>query len=170
MAIFGVASWANKIGNYELALELLPNKTSANRQKLSKIQNLEEANLLATHVLEQNSYVTMAYKVKASYAYNHKQWEKMIENQKQAIRLKHYDIKEYEELVFMISQALEQTVRQKQEKETQYLLEEVKKVNSLLEQTKKNTNPLAYQTVDKPELELSEEIKKYLESLEYYET
>lgn len=168
LAYFGVADFADKTGNYKLALELLPNKTSANVQKLADTQNLDEAEKIANKILQQNQYVALAYKVKSNSAYFKGNWEQMLENQRQAISLNKYDMQEYEDYVFLISNGLEQTVTQGKEEETDYLVEEAIKVEELLERVKQNTNPLAYKTVDKPDLELSEETTSYLQNLENY--
>lgn len=161
---FCVGTLADNLGNYELALELLPNKTSTNIKKMQQTKSLTEANEIADDLLKNNKYVYTAFKVKTGYALNTKNWKQMIENQKKAIELNKYDIKEYEEYVLMISSALEQTVKQSKE-ETKYLLEELQKINELLEQTKQETSPLAYKIVDRPELEMSSEIITYLEKL-----
>lgn len=168
LAYFGVSDFADKTGNFKLALELLPNKTSANVQKLADTQNLNEAEKIANKILQQNQYIALAYKVKSNYAYCEGNWEQMLENQRKAISLNKYDVQEYEDYVFLISNGLEQTVTQGKEAETEYLIEEALKVEELLEKTKQNTNPLAYKTVDKPELELSEETTRYLQNLENY--
>ena len=167
-AYYAVASVAEKLGNYSLAQELLSNKTSSNMQILRNTENVEQANTLADKILLQNKYVAIAYKAKANYFYNKQNWEEMIENLKQAISLNKYNIKEYEDFILIISHALEQTVTQEDDESTKYLIKEAQSVEGMLEQVKQNTNKLAYETVDKPELELNDSTKQYLNILENY--
>lgn len=167
-AYFGIATYAEKIGKYEMTLELLPNKTNASVQKMLQEQDEKEAEKLANTILKQNPYIGAAYKVKANNAYYAGNWEQMIEYQKKAITLNRYDITEYEEYILYISQALEQTIRQEKQEETKYLIKEAKQITAILENTKQTTHPLAYQIIDKPQLEFRGETKQYLEMLENY--
>lgn len=165
---FGIGSFSDKYGNYETALNLLPNKTNSNIQKLTNVQDVTEAYEIANELLKNNKYISIAYKAKANYAYYTENWEQMIENQKRVISLNKYDIKEYEEYIFMISNGLEKTIKQNQNENTKYLIKEALNVRKLLEVVKQNTSQLAYKIIDKPELELNEATKQYLDVLENY--
>lgn len=166
---FGIGSILDKYGNYQTALALIPNKTNPKIQKLKNMDNLAEAYEVANELLRDNKYILTAYKAKANYAYYTENWEQMIENQKKVISLDKYNIENYEEYIFMISNGLDKTIKQNQTEKTKYLTKEALEVRNLLENVKKATSPLAYKIIDKPELELNDATKKYLNVLENYD-
>ena len=104
---------ADYLGNYNISLDLLPNKTSSVVKQMSQETDIEAAYNLANKITENNAYVTHAYKVKVDYAFTQGNWEEMCENQKKLIMLRRYDINQYEELVFMISKALDITIKKR---------------------------------------------------------
>ena len=166
---FGISSFSEKYGNYEVALNLLPNKTNSKIQKLKNVQNISEAYEIANELLKDNKYVLPAYMVKANYAYYTENWEQMVENQKRVISLDKYDIKNYEEYIYIISNGLEKTIKQNKNEDTKFLIEQALNVVNILEEVKKNTSQLAYKIIDKPELELNEATKQYLNVLENFD-
>ena len=82
--------------------------------------------------------------VKANYAYYTENWEQMVENQKRVISLDKYDIKNYEEYIYIISNGLEKTIKQNKNEDTKFLIEQALNVVNILEEVKKNTSQLAY--------------------------
>ena len=148
---------------------MLPNKTNSKIQKLKNVQNISEAYEIANELLKDNKYVLPAYMVKANYAYYTENWEQMVENQKRVISLDKYDIKNYEEYIYIISNGLEKTIKQNKNEDTKFLIEQALNVVNILEEVKKNTSQLAYKIIDKPELELNEATKQYLNVLENFD-
>ncbi len=159
---FGIANMALQKNNINLAEELLSSNTNIKLNNLQNTMKLEKANNLADEIIKNNKYVVDAYKVKATNALYEENWEEMIYYQKQAILLHPYEVKEYEEYVLLISQALDKTVNKNQQEETQVLIHYLLEVEELLKKVVQKTNPLAYKIKDKPELELKQEIKEYL--------
>ncbi len=159
---FGIANMALQKNNINLAEELLSSNTNIKLNNLQNTMKLEKANNLADEIIKNNKYVVDAYKVKATNALYEENWEEMIYYQKQAILLHPYEVKEYEEYVLLISQALDKTVNKNQQEETQVLIHYLLEVEELLKKVVQKTNPLAYKNKDKPELELKQEIKEYL--------
>lgn len=151
--------------NYKLALELLPDKTNSLLQKMTIETDITKAEKIANNILHKNTYISSAYKVKAQYAFHKKNWQDMCEYQKKLISIRRYDISIYEEFVFMISNALDTTIKDGKKQETEYLIKQLNTIEDLLEETKQSTSSLAYKIVDKPELTLSEEIVKYLQTV-----
>ncbi len=78
---------------------------------------------------------------------------------------KWYPIQNYEDYILLLSSALENTIQQNQVERTEQLVTYLLQVEELLEQVKQRTNALAYQTVDKPELELKPELQNYLQKI-----
>ena len=157
---FGIANMAMQKGNTDLAENMLSYKTKI--AKLGEITNMQEANKQADEILKSNPYVAVAYHIKAENALYEENWEDMIKYKKQAIELEPYEILGYEEYVLLISQALDKTIKQKENKWSQKLITHLSEVEELLEKVKQKTNPLAYEIADKPNLELSQEITQYL--------
>lgn len=161
----GIAMMALQTDNLTLAEEMLPSNTKVQVARLQKTNNLTQANAIADTILAQNTYVSEAYSIKAAYAYQHEQWEQMVSYQKQVIALNPYQIQNYEDYILLLSSALENTIQQNQVERTEQLVTYLLQVEELLEQVKQRTNALAYQTVDKPELELKPELQNYLQKI-----
>ena len=120
---------------------------------------------MADKIIQNNAYIVPAYKVRADNAFYNENWKEMCENQKKIILLQRYNISRYEDFVFMISNALDITIKSGKQDDTRYLIEQLKEIQPMLEQTIKSTSSLAYKIVDKPKLELKEEIVKYLQEV-----
>ena len=165
---FGIASFANYIGNYSLSLNFLPNYTEA---KLKRIENnLENNNLnnakeLADEILEQNKYCVEAYLVNVNYFLEKGEDSKVLENLKLAISLDRYNIEEYNNYVFVLSQIINQKIIEEEYDDVDFYIKEVLKVEQMLEDLKNNTSKFAKYFIDKPNFELDEEAKKYIEAL-----
>ena len=159
---FGIGDIADHLGNYSLSLDLIPNKTSAIINEMAKEPTLTKAAKLADKLIDQNKYVVPAYKVKVDHAFDCRNWQEMCECQQIIISLRKYNIEKYEEYVLLISKALDITVNSSNEADTKYLISQLGKIKPLLEQTKQQTSNLAYSIKDSPELELKEEIVKYI--------
>lgn len=163
---FGVGYMALQKGNLSLAENMLSSNTNVKEAKLQEYTNVKRANQIADEIIKQNLYVVQAYNIKAINALEEEKWEDMLKYQKQAILLNQYEIKEYEQYVLLISQALDKTIKQNKQEQTSELIKALLEVKQLLEDVKQKTNPLAYEIKDKPNFELSDEIKDYLLKVE----
>ncbi len=165
---FGIASFANYIGNYSLSLNFLPNYTEA---KLKRIEsnwennNLNNAKELADEILEKNKYIVEAYLVKASYCLENKEYDKALEFSKKAISLDKYNMEEYDNYILILSQIINEKIIKEDYNEVNIYINEVLNVENMLETLKNNTSDLSKYFIDKPSFELSEKSKEYIEVL-----
>ena len=165
---FGIASFANYLGNYSLALELLPNYTEAKLKSLEnniENNNFNNANELADEILEYNEYSVEAYLTKVSYFLEKEEYTKVLENLNKAILLDKYNIEEYNNYVLVLSQIINKKIIEEEYEDVDFYIKEVLKVEQMLEDLKKATSKISKYFIDKPSFELNDEAKKYIETL-----
>lgn len=153
------------LGYHREACRMYPYYTAARVNEMLQETDETVQNHLAENIIRQNLYCSDAYYVRAIYDVNHGDYDSMIQNQRQLIRLEKYQIKNYEQYIRMLSVALgavlEDGEMEKGRKYIGYILE----VPEMLEEVRKNTSKLAYKIKDKPELELDEVYQNYVNRL-----
>ena len=165
---FGIASFANYLGNYNLALNFLPNYTEAKLKSLEnnmENNNFNNANELADEILEYNEYSVEAYLTKVSYFLEKEEYTKVLENLNKAILLDKYNIEEYNNYVLVLSQIINKKIINEEYEDVDFYIKEVLKVEQMLDNLENATSKLSKYFIDKPIFELNDESKKYIETL-----
>ena len=124
--------------------------------------DLNNANKIATKVLDTNQELGMAHNIKAYYYMNNKNWNLMVKSKKKYITINKYDISEYEEYVLMLSKAIEYYAQNDEMEKAMEYIKQVVEVPSIIEQVKNSTKSIAYELKEVPNFELSENVQKYI--------
>lgn len=151
--------------HYDKAIAWYKGNTEAKIAKLQISEDKQEINRLSNEIISTNKHVALAYDAKALLSFSDKDYDKMIDFKKNAIKNRKYDINVYEEYLQMLSTAIDAENEKENRKKVDEYAEEVFAVPEMLEVVKKATDPLAWQINDKPKLELSEVSKAYIDRL-----
>lgn len=154
----GIVSFLAFIGCQSAADNMYPFDSRIKTDLMLESSSTAEANRLADEIIGLDEYSYAAYNIKAVVALEDADYQEMIRYKRKGLSITKYDIAEYEDYILMLKKAIDNTAGEEQREYIQYLLE----VNDMLEQVKRETNPIAYQIKDKPELELPKEFQDYI--------
>lgn len=138
-------------GMYQTALRFMPDHTEALCMAMGETDDKDMACAYADRILQQNTYLTEAYNVKAYAAAMDGDVESVMEYQDEVIRLEKYDIERYRNYDLLLegmelqyrNTGHDQAADQIQEKRTE--------IREQLERVREDTNPIAYRLRDVPE-------------------
>ena len=147
---------------YETAAAIYPGNTEAKITALQLAEDRDTVNRLANEIIGQNKNIALAYDAKAAVSLSQGDYDSMIAFKKKAIENKKYDIEEYETYLQMLSSAITAENNAGNRSKVNAYAGEVYAVPEMLGKVKAETDPLAYQINDKPELELSEVSQAYI--------
>lgn len=147
---------------YETAAAIYPGNTEAKITALQLAEDRDTVNRLANEIIGQNKNIALAYDAKATVSLSQGDYDSMIAFKKKAIENKKYDIEEYEIYLQMLSSAITAENNAGNRSKVNAYADEVYAVPAMLNKVKAETDPLAYQINDKPELELSEVSQAYI--------
>lgn len=162
----GIASGLYRTGNLKAASAVYPGCTGAWLGMLSQAEDTEEMEELADKILFWNQSVSLAYSAKARLAYAEGDFEAMIEDKRQAIALARYELEEYLDYFDMLYTGIRLYAEAGDENSALYCRQKLLEIPDMLKEVLEGTDKLAFRIHDKPELELPEEYKEVLESLE----
>ena len=156
-----VASFMNFIVDNQIANEMLSNYTEA-KVELMKSDDINIVHKYAEEILKNNKYEARAYNANAVYYLLSGDFDKMVECKKKELFLDKYNMKLYEEYAMMLDDVLsyyeQKNDTKNYNKYVNYLLE----IEDILENVKNSTSFLAYKITDNLSLELSQNIKDYI--------
>lgn len=158
----GIALLFGNLGNAELSAQLMPLNTEVKRELLIHETDGERAKNLAETILKQNIYIPEAYDVLAVAAYQKGDFQKMSEYKMQSLKLQKYNREAYERYFVLLSLGIEGAEREKDRETVVKLRKDVLDADCLRQLTKENTDTLAYQIRDVPDLVFSDEIENYI--------
>lgn len=147
---------------YETAAAIYPGNTEAKITALQLAEDKDTVNRLANEIIGQNKNIALAYDAKAMVSLSQGDYDSMIAFKKKAIENKKYDIEEYETYLQMLSSAITAENNAGNRSKVNAYADEAYAVPAMLNKVKAETDPLAYQINDKPELELSEVSQAYI--------
>lgn len=161
---FGIVTFLHYIDKNEMATKMYPIYTEANLSIAYKYSqdDIEQANKIASKILETNAYSDLVYNIKALYYMQNQNWKFMLNNKQKAIELAKYDMSSYEEYVLMLSAAIDYYTRNDETNEAMEYVRLVAEVPSKIQKIKDKTSDIAYKLKDVPSFELSKEVQKYI--------
>ena len=86
----------------------------------------------------------------------------MVQNKKKYLELNKYNMKEYEEYVFCLSEAIEYYAQNDEMEKAMEYIKQVVEVPSIIEHVKSSTSSISYNLKDIPTFELSKNVQKYI--------
>ena len=162
---FALTTFFHYIEKDEISAKMYPIYTEANIQiadKYMEIEDLINANKIASKILETNKELGMAHNIKAYYYLNNKNWNLMAQSKKRHLDINKYDINEYENYVLMLSQAIEYYAQNDEIEKAMDYIKQVVEVPSIIEKVKSSTSNIAYELKEVPNFELKENVQKYI--------
>lgn len=157
---FTIALGASYVGQDEFSLKLYPLNTFAREAMMAEGGENE-----AEKIIVDNGTRAPAYEVAIKAALEEKDYIKLLEYTDEMLRYAGYDVYYYNQSVYYLSIALDNTIRAGDIEEAQNILEEIQTIPKKLKERKERTSKLAYRINDSPDIELDEEIQNYLEEL-----
>lgn len=159
---FSIALSLAHFNQNDAALSIYPGNTFAREDRMWKKETGEDAEI----IIEKNGMIASVYEFAARQHLENAEYMEAYRDIQGMLITVGYQIDYYNQAVFELSIALDQALSNNDNKNAQYILEEIQGIPELLEKLKEKTSDLAYRINDKPTFELREEIREYIESLE----
>ena len=162
---FGIVTLLNYFEKDEIATKMYPIYTKANiaiANNYMQNEDINSAYKIALNIQKTNSELGMIYNIKAYYYYINKDWKSMVQNKKKYLEFNKYNIKEYDEYVLMLSEAIEYYAQNDEMEKAMEYIKQVAEVPSIIEHVKSSTSSISYNLKDKPTFELKSNVQKYI--------
>ena len=162
---FGIVTVFNYFDKNEIASKMYPIYTEANisiANNYMQDEDIISANKIASNMQNTNKELGMIYNIKAYYYLKNQNWRLMEQNKKRYIKINKYDMKEYEDYVLMLSQAIEYYAQNDEMEKAMEYIKKVAKVPSIIEHVKSSTSSTSYKLKDIPTFELESNVQKYI--------
>lgn len=162
---FGATTFLHFIHKDALAVKIYPLNTLSQTQLMTDTESTDEAAKYAEAILGHNKKMTTAYSVLAAKSLEEGDVQKYIELENEAVKLNRYNTEEYENYGNTLAIVLEKFKYNLDPQSKEFIEKELRELPKKLDDVKKNTSKLAWMIQDKPELELSEKLSAYINSL-----
>ena len=162
---FGIVTLFNYFEKDEIAIKMYPIYTESNisiANNYMQKKDINSANAIASNMQKTNTELGMLYNIKAYYYFANNSWNLMAQNKKKYLEVNKYDMKEYEDYVLMLSEAIEYYAQNDEMEKAVEYIKQVVEVPSIIEHVKSSTSSISYNLKDKPTFELSENVQKYI--------
>ncbi len=162
---FGLTSTLTYVGRHDAASAVYPWNTLSNAKLLTETEDMDELELLADRILAQDDSVALAWDAKALAAYSQGDFGTYITFKRQAIQRNPYSLDEYVDYFEKLTVGVTLYVQAGDAASAKVCLEEIQAIQTMLDEVKERTDPLAWQLDDTPELAMPEEYDVYLEHM-----
>ena len=152
-------------GNHETADKLYPYNTQNMLSMLEQTEDLERANTLADRILKQNTHHYAAYSVKAKASYAAGDFGSLIQYKNLVFEKNPFHHEEYEEYCRMLCNGIRLYSEIGDLSSVAYCKQELVRTQQLLASNKDRLSKLGAAIADQPVTELSEEMQKFIISL-----
>ena len=162
---FGIVTLLNYFEKDEIATKMYPIYTEANiaiTNNYMQNEDINSAYKIALNIQKTNKELGMIYNIKAYYYYINKDWKSMVQNKKKYLEFNKYNLKEYDEYVLMLSEAIEYYAQNEEMEKAMEYIKQVAEVPSIIEHVKSSTSSISYNLKDKPTFELKSNVQKYI--------
>lgn len=157
----GLTSTLTYAGLYGVASEVYPWNTLSNVELLTQIEDMDELERLAAHILAQDDSVALAWNAKALVAYSQGNFGTYITAKRTAISLNPYSIEEYEDYFQRLAVGVQLYTQTGDSTSARICIEEIISIQAMLDELAAKTDPLAWKLADKPQLTMSQEYQEY---------
>lgn len=151
--------------NYKMAYTIIPFYTDALQEQLYSATREEEQLNLANKIYKLNRNVSGMYEAKSYEEQKNENYEKALEYEKKRLSLNKYTMANYVYYTEFLSNALQYYNTKEDKEKVMEFAKEICNIEILINQTLKNTNPLAYKTKHTPNLEMPTEMKNFIEQI-----
>lgn len=164
--VFGAVSFLEENKSPELTLAYYPNDVPALMQQLTAAKELDDMSRIADRILVLDSHVFLAHSAKAQAAFSYGDIKTMAEQKQLAIDNARYSGDEYRYYFDMLTVAIGLYQQQGDTEGEQYCIERLQDIPRQMQEVLDETNPLAWQISDQPQLTLTNDQLSYLDGLE----
>lgn len=166
MIYCGVSFALDKFGNYKTTMKLTPFYTDSSITAVTKETDGDYLYTLSEKLIKKNPHISQAWDVKSQIAYLLKDYDSAVVCKKEAIKLRKYDIKNYDDYVEKLYVGLQYNLTKNNMEKANIYLAEILSVKSDLEELKSKTSKLAFMIRDVPSFDLSLQSEEYIEIAE----
>ena len=163
---FGVVSCFNYLKMYSAASLMYPGNTRALMELLVEADDVEEMEKIADKILKLNPDNSLANSAKARVFYSKGDFGNVISYKKQAIAYSKYSLEEYLDYFNMLYVGYQLYMEYGDLESAEQCKQCMLAIPDMMKEVLTETDLLAYKINDKPELELPEEYKEVLRTLE----
>ena len=161
---FGIASGLYYLKMYSTAAALYPGYTNAWMQILMQAEDADEMETTADKILVMNPSNPLANNAKARAAYSRGDFGSMIEYKSRALEYYRYNLEEYLDYFNMLYVGYQLYMQNDDPESAGICAEQIQTIPEMIDEVTDQTDPMAYEIADKPDLELPQEYKEILES------
>ncbi len=163
---FGIALFVSWLGYNDVAEKIYPYNTTNSLLLLQKEKDTEKAYLLAEKILERNEYAYVANSVKARYLYSKGDFARVIECKDHILEIAPFQPHEYEEYAQMLSRGIMLYTQSGDTYSAEVCTDKIISVKEKVDNIEDKLSTLGKLIKDQPEVELSREMREYIEELE----
>lgn len=160
-AYIGFAQFLSNFNFTALSTRLYPWNTQDHLELLAN----EGSEELADKIIKQNPYISVAYSIKADYAYENGDLEKIIEYQNKAMDLSRYYDFEYIKYSYMLMNCADYYIENNNYEKANTCLHELRNIVNRIDERTSQMSKLGKMIKDQPTTELPEDIVQYIEEL-----
>ncbi len=139
--------------HYDTAYKIYPFSEEIERNLMAETSDKD----LASDILKKDKLSGISYDVLANTDKDDEEYVSMLKNKRKALLLQRYDMDHYKDYVSMLMETEDALSDNEEYKKM------VQEVPELMDQAKKEMNPLIYKTVDAPSFKLSKKQSKFIE-------
>ena len=133
---------------------------------LTESESVEDMEKISDQILVMNPTNSLAVNAKGRVSYSKGNFGDMIRYKLQALEYYRYNLSEYLDYFNMLYVGYQLYIENNDMDSAQICVDHILEIPDMLEEVSKETDPIAYNIDDKPELELPEEYQMILQTLE----
>lgn len=165
---FAFADFFYYIDKPQISLKMYRYNTEVLENVLLKAKTPEESEKQADFILKYNRFSVTALDAKASVCQHKNNFDGMVNFKKLAIKNSRYNIKSYEDYVFLLKAAIEYSKKKQNNFNVKKYTDLVLEVPNELEKLRKETNSLSYKLSQKPSFTLAKSASEYITKLKAF--
>lgn len=162
----GLSLTLYQMSQYETSYKLYPGNTQTASVVLMRTDDLESANSIAERIIKRNEYVTLAYSVKARYAYSQGDFGSLIQYKNYIFETAPFAYEEYEEYCYMLLNGIGLYTKNGDMESADICKQELIAVREKLNGLANRLSDLGKMIKDQPQTKLPADIESYIEKLE----
>lgn len=154
------------MNNLALSLKLYPWNTDARIEQLYQAQTQDDAEAAADAIIAQNGYVADAYQVNLLVAAAEDDTEAVVSNGEAMLDNSPYELENYESYIEALSACIDTAAQKENWATVRRLGSALTAIPARLDAVRERTTPTAWDIDEKPELELPESYRQYIDAMD----
>ena len=158
---FSDVSYESK--NFEGAVKIIPFHTEALQEILYSTTDSNKQLEYAYKVLKYNLNISGAYEAISHELVSKNEYIQAIEMEEKRLKLNKYTMYHYLTYAELLSDGINYYGKNQQMENQKFLLQKVVEIEKTINDVLRNTNPLCYQTIHTPNMEMPDELQQFIE-------